>query len=297
MHSEPEVEHVTLFEVGPRDGLQSITSVVSTADKIALINALSKTGLKKIEVTSFVNPRRIPQLFDAREVMSGIKREPGIDYAVLTPNLKGLEGATEAQASEVAIFTSASEGFCKANLNCSIEESFLRFGPLIEKARLAGIPVRGYVSNVIECPYDGPTLPEKVAEISTRLLEIGCYEVSLGDTIGSGNEATVFKLMQCLINEISPSHLAGHFHDTYGRAIENIGVCLEFGVRVFDASIGGIGGCPFAPGSSGNVSSEEVLRFLEKNGFSTGVDLDAMETVQEFCLAILAKSSEITSGR
>lgn len=273
--------HITIFEVGPRDGLQNVKNIITTTDKVALINALSQTGLTKIEATSFVNPKWIPQLADAKEVMAKIERSKLVDYAVLTPNLLGLERAIAAKADEVAIFTSASEGFCQANLNCSIEQSFERFVPLMQKAKLAGIRVRGYISNIIECPFDGATDPGIVADLAKRLTDMGCYEVSLGDTLGKGDRNNVKRLMQSMIKQMPAQQLAGHFHDTYGRGIENVDVCLDFGISVFDSSIGGIGGCPYAPGAKGNLSTVEIVQHLELVGLETGVDVDSLFSIEQ----------------
>ncbi|MBL1240935.1 MAG: hydroxymethylglutaryl-CoA lyase [OCS116 cluster bacterium] len=275
------MRHITIFEVGPRDGLQNIKNNIATADKVALINALSKTGLAKIEATSFVNPKWIPQLADAKEVMAQIERHKQVDYAVLTPNLVGLERAIAAKADEVAIFTSASEGFCQANLNCTIEQSFERFAPLMQKAKSAGIKVRGYISNIIECPFDGVTDPAIVANLTKRLINIGCYEVSLGDTLGKGDKNSVKTLMQHVTKQVPAQQLAGHFHDTYGRALENIDVCLEFGLSVFDSSIGGIGGCPYAPGAKGNVATEQLVQHVESLGFKTGIDVASLRDIAQ----------------
>lgn len=277
----PKQRHITIFEVGPRDGLQNIKNNIATADKVMLIDALSKTGLTKIEATSFVNPKWIPQLADAKEVMAQIERHKQVDYAVLTPNLVGLERAIAAKADEVAIFTSASEGFCQANLNCTIEQSFERFIPLMQKAKSAAIKVRGYISNIIECPFDGVTDPSIVASLTKRLIDIGCYEVSLGDTLGKGDKNNVKRLMQHVIKQVPAKQLAGHFHDTYGRALENIDACLEFDVSVFDSSIGGIGGCPYAPGAKGNVATEKLVKHVEGLGFKTGVDICTLREIAQ----------------
>lgn len=277
----PNQRHITIFEVGPRDGLQNIKNNITIADKVALINALSKTGLTKIEATSFVNPKWIPQLADAKEVMAQIERHKQVDYVVLTPNLIGLERAIAAQADEVAIFTSASEGFCQANLNCTIDQSFERFAPMMQKAKLAGIRVRGYISNIIECPFDGVTDPNIVADLTKRLIDIGCYEISLGDTLGKGDRHSVKKLLLEVTKQVPVKQLAGHFHDTYGRALENVDVCLEFGVSVFDSSIGGIGGCPYAPGAKGNVATEKLVQHIENSGFKTGVDVAALYDITQ----------------
>ena len=275
-------EHVTVYEVGPRDGLQNEPGFVPTADKITLIDLLGETGLTRIEAASFVSPRWVPQMADAAEVMAGIRRRPGVRYAALTPNLRGFEAAQAAGVDEVAIFASASEGFSQKNINCSIAESFERFAPIVEAARAAGLPLRGYVSCVIECPYDGPVAPEAVASVTMRLLEAGCYEVSLGDTIGRGTPEAVDRLLAHLTRTIDPGRLAGHFHDTGGRALDNVEVALGYGLRTFDSAIGGLGGCPFAPGAKGNVSTVPLARMLAAGGWETGLDLAALGRAEAF---------------
>lgn len=273
---------VTIFEMGPRDGLQNEKVQIATADKIRLVNALSGCGFSKIEVTSFVSPKWVPQMADAAEVMAGITRKPGVSYAVLTPNLRGFEGALAAKADEVAIFGSASEGFSQKNINCSIAESLERFKPVMEAADKAGIPVRGYVSCVAVCPYDGPTPPEKVAEVAARLMEMGCYEISLGDTIGAGTPDSIGAMLEAVIEAVPANRLAGHYHDTKGRALDNIAVSLDAGLRVFDASVGGLGGCPYAPGAKGNVATEAVVQMLHDRGFETAIDLARLTEVATF---------------
>lgn len=275
-------EPVTVYEVGPRDGLQNEPGFVPTADKIALIDLLSQTGLTRIEATSFVSPKWVPQMADAAEVMAGIRRRPGIRYAVLTPNLQGFEAARAAGADEVAIFASASEGFSKKNINCSIAESLARFAPVATAARAAGLHLRGYVSCVVECPYDGPVAPEAVAAVTAALMEAGCYEVSLGDTIGRGTPEAVGRLLAHLTATIDPARLAGHFHDTGGRALDNVQVALGHGLRTFDSAIGGLGGCPYAPGARGNVSTVPLAKMLAEGGWRTGLDIAALERAETF---------------
>ncbi len=265
-------ETLTIFEVGPRDGLQNEARIIPTTDKIRLVDALSAAGLGKIEVTSFVSPKWVPQMADASQVLTGIARAPGVVYAALTPNLQGLRAALDAGADEVAIFASASEGFSRRNINCSIPESLERFAAVAAAARKAGVPVRGYVSCVCDCPYDGPTRPETVADLATRLLELGVYEVSLGDTIGSGTPQKVAALLKAVTAQVPKSRLAGHFHDTGGRALDNIRTALTYGLRVFDAAVGGLGGCPYAPGAPGNVATEAVAELAAHEGFETGID-------------------------
>ena len=248
-------DRVEIVEMAPRDGLQNEKAEVPTAQKIALVDLLSKVGFKRIEVTSFVSPKWVPQLADAAEVMAGITRAPGVGYGVLTPNTKGLERALEAKPDWVAVFASASEGFSRANLNCSIAESLERFRPVVEAARGHGIPVRGYVSCVTDCPYDGKVAPGPVAGVAWALLEMGCHEVSLGDTIGAATPESTRSMLEAVLEMTSPDRLAGHFHDTGGRALDNIETCLAAGLRVFDAAVGGLGGCPYAPGAKGNVAT------------------------------------------
>ena len=265
-------EHVTIFEVAPRDGLQNEPGMIATPDKIRFVDLLGTCGFTRIEVTSFVSPKWVPQMADAAEVMGGIERHEGVSYAALTPNLRGFEAARAAGADEVAIFTSASEGFSRANINCSIAESLARLGPVADAARAAGMPVRGYVSCVTDCPYDGPTDPRKVAEVAASLLAMGCYEISLGDTIGAGTPETISRMLDAVLGSVPADRLAGHYHDTGGRALDNIRVSLDRGLRTFDASVGGLGGCPYAPGAKGNVATEVVVEFVESLGFKTGID-------------------------
>ena len=268
---------VEIFEVGPRDGLQNEKRLIPAAEKIALVDALSACGFRRIEVTSFVSPRWVPQMADAAEVMAGIARLPGVRYAALAPNLKGFEAAVAAGADEVAIFGAASEGFSRANINATIAESLERFRPVAEAARAIGLPVRGYVSCVTDCPYDGPVAPDAVARVAGALFEMGCYEVSLGDTIGAGRPETIAAMLRAVADIVPVERLAGHYHDTGGRALANIDVSLEAGLRVFDAAVGGLGGCPYAPGAAGNVATEAVARHLAARGLETGLDLAAVE--------------------
>lgn len=273
---------VSIYEVGPRDGLQNEADFIATADKIALIDLLSGTGLSRIEATSFVSPRWVPQLADAAEVLAGINRGDGIRYAALTPNLQGFQAACAAGVDEVAIFAAASEGFSRKNINCSIAESLDRFAPVAAAARARAMPLRGYISCVVECPYDGPTEPAAVADVANALLEMGCYELSLGDTIGRAEPSDIDRLLHHLLGQIDPSRLAGHFHDTGGRARDNVEVALAHGVRTFDSAIGGLGGCPYAPGAKGNVSTLPLVRWLHDRGWDTGLDLDALEKAERF---------------
>ena len=267
---------VILYEVGPRDGLQAEIEIVSAADKIALIDTLSGSGLKYIEAASFVSPKWVPQMADAAEVMAGITRAPGVTYPVLTPNLKGYESAKDARATTVAIFGAASETFSQRNINCSVAESLDRFTFIMEESACDRIRVRGYVSTVIACPYEGPIRPQAVADMARKMLDIGCYEISLGDTIGTGTPADVSRLLDTVLKVIPAEKLAVHFHDTYGQALANILTALDYGIATIDSSVGGLGGCPYAPGTSGNVATEDVLYMLNGMGIETGVDLDAI---------------------
>ncbi|WP_213684510.1 hydroxymethylglutaryl-CoA lyase [Roseicyclus sp.] len=270
-------ERVEIFEVGPRDGLQNEARLIPVAEKIALVDALSRVGFRRIEVTSFVSPKWVPQMADAGAVMAGITRKPGISYATLAPNLKGFDAAVAARADEVAIFGAASEAFSQANINASIAESLARFAPVVAAAQAIGMPVRGYVSCVIACPYEGVIAPEAVARMAADLLAMGCYEISLGDTIGAGRPQTVARMLAAVSALVPVDRLAGHFHDTGGRALANIDAALDHGLRVFDAAVGGLGGCPYAPGAPGNVATEDVARHLAARGFETGLDLDALD--------------------
>ncbi len=270
-------ERAEIFEVGPRDGLQNEKRIIPTARKIALVDALSKAGFRRIEVASFVSPRWVPQMADSAEVLAGITRAEGVSYAALTPNMRGFERAMAARADEVAIFGSASEAFSRANINCSISESLERFKPVVEAARERNVKVRGYVSCVTDCPYDGPVAPKEVARVARALFEMGCYEISLGDTIGQARPETIRAMLEAVLDEIPAANLAGHYHDTAGRALDNIRASLELGVRVFDAAVGGLGGCPYAPGAAGNVATGAVAALLREEGFETGLDEAAIE--------------------
>jgi len=281
-------ERVTIFEMAARDGLQNEPRPIPTADKITLIDRLSACGFAKIEATSFVSPKWVPQMADAAEVMAGIARAPGTQYAALTPNLRGFEGALAAGADEVAIFASASEGFSKANLNATIAESLDRFAIVAEAAKAAAIPMRGYVSVVTDCPYDGPVAPGDVARVVAALLALGCYEVSLGDTIGHATPETAGAMLRAVLDVAPAARLAGHFHDTRGRALDNIGVSLDHGLRVFDSCVGGLGGCPYAPGAKGNVATEAVIPYVESRGFATDLDRAAVTEAAVFAKGLVA---------
>ena len=279
-------ERVTLFEMAPRDGLQNEATMIATADKIELVDRLSRCGFSKIEVTSFVSPRWVPQLADAAEVMQGITRSAAVTYAALTPNMRGFERAVAARADEIAVFGAASEGFSQNNINCSIAESLERFKPVVDAARAAGVPVRGYVSCVTHCPYDGPTPPESVARVAAALTDMGCYQISLGDTLGAATPETIAAMLDAVLAVVPARCLAGHFHDTGGRALDNIAVSLERGLRVFDSALAGLGGCPYAPGAKGNVATEAVVTLLHERGFETGLDRDRLAHASAFAQSL-----------
>lgn len=275
-------EFVTVYEVGPRDGLQNEKEIIPVEDKIALVDRLSEAGFRKIEVTSFVSPKWVPQLADAAEVLAGISRRPGVVYSALTPNLKGLEAALAAKVDEVAIFASASETFSRKNINCSIAESFERFAPVTEAAKAAGVPVRGYVSCVVACPYEGPVAPDAVRMVAERLIDLGCHEISLGDTIGAGTPETVGAMLEEVLRSVPARRLAGHFHDTGNRALANVEIALDYGLRTFDSAVGGLGGCPYAPGAKGNVATGPLVELLEGCGFETGIDPEKLKCAEAF---------------
>ena len=279
-------EDVTIYEVGPRDGLQNEKKLIATEDKIKLVDAITACGFTKVEVTSFVSPKWVPQMSDASAVLEGIDRKKVVTYAALTPNIKGFDRAFSAQATEVAIFAAATQGFSQANINCSIEESLARFLPILKAAREHGIPVRGCLSCVTDCPYDGAVDPASVVRVAKALTNMGCYEISLADTIGSGTPDQVGKMLDAVLNELPADRLAGHFHDTNGRALENIAVSLEKGLRVFDSSVGGLGGCPYAPGATGNVATEAVVEMVESMGYETGLDSTKLSQVVTFAQSL-----------
>ncbi len=275
-------DRVLVFEMAPRDGLQNEVRVIPTKDKITLVDALSGSGIQKIETASFVSPKWVPQMADGAEVMAGITRRAGAAYTALTPNMKGLERALAAGADEVAVFGAASESFSRTNINCSVAESCERFRPVVARAVAEGVPVRGYVSCVTDCPYEGAVAPKAVAAVARALLDLGCYEISLGDTIGKGSPESVSAMLDAVLSLVPAGRLAGHFHDTSGRALDNILAAIALGIRTFDASAGGIGGCPYAPGAQGNVATEAVVDVLEAEGFETGIDLDALTEAARF---------------
>ncbi|MXV07521.1 MULTISPECIES: hydroxymethylglutaryl-CoA lyase [unclassified Xanthomonas] len=269
-------DRVRIVEVGPRDGLQNEKAWVATEDKIELIARLGRTGLRSIEATSFVSPKWVPQLADAAEVYAGIAQVPGVDYPVLVPNLQGYERAAAVGVREVAVFTAASETFNRTNTNAGIDESLARFAPVLERAAADGVKVRGYVSTVLGCPYQGEVPLADVVRVAQRLHAMGCYEISLGDTIGVGTPGKARAMLRAVAAAVPMTALAVHFHDTYGQALANIAACLEEGVRVVDAAVSGAGGCPYAKGASGNVASEDVVYLLHGNGVETGIDLPAL---------------------
>ncbi len=270
------IDHVHIVEVGPRDGLQNEKLTIPTEAKIDYITALADAGLTTIEAGAFVSPKWVPQMADTAEVYRNIPKDPGVDYPVLVPNMLGLDRAIEAGVKSIAIFTAASETFNQRNINMTIDESFINYAPVAARARAEGMRVRGYVSTAFGCPYEGDVAPEKVLEVSARLLDLGCYEVSVGDTIGVGTPVQVQSVVGILMQVIPASKLAMHFHDTRGTALANSLAALEMGIPTFDASSGGLGGCPYAPGASGNLPTEDLVYMLEKMGIDTGVDLNRL---------------------
>ncbi len=284
-------QKVRLVEVGPRDGLQNEKVTIGTATKVELIESLVDAGLRYIEAGSFVNPKAIPQMAGSEAVFEQIKRREGVSYAALAPNLRGYERAMSAQATEVAIFAAASERFSQTNINCSIEESLQRFTPVIAAAKSDNIPIRGYVSCVLGCPYQGDVDADIVKEISMKLMDMGCYEISLGDTIGVGTAGSVAQLLDVVCKEIPADNLAVHFHDTYGQALANIYAALQYGIAVIDSSVAGLGGCPFAKGATGNVATEDVVYMLNGMNIETGIDLEKLINVGQSISNALGRSN------
>lgn len=293
------MNQVRIVEVGARDGLQNEKQVLPAATKIELIARLNRCGHRSIEATSFVSPKWVPQLADAAEVMAGIERLPGVSYPVLVPNLQGYERARAAGAAEIAVFTAASEAFNRKNINASIDESIERFLPVIESAKADGVRVRGYVSTVLGCPYQGEVAVAEVVRVAARLYQLGCYEISLGDTIGVGTPHRAAAMLKAVAGEVPMPALAVHFHDTYGQALANVYACLEAGVRVVDASVGGLGGCPYARGASGNLATEDLVYMLHGLGMTTGVDLDELVQTARWISAELGRgaSSKVANAR
>ena len=275
------VETISIFEVGPRDGLQNIKNEIPISKKIELINILSTTGIEKIECGSFVSAKWVPQMRGTNEIFEEIIREDGVKYTALTPNLKGFENALHAKVDEVAVFAAASETFSQKNVNCSINESLARFRDLFNKASEKKVPVRGYVSCIVECPYEGKISPESVLKVASQLLEMGCYEVSLGDTIGKGTPKTIEELLKVLCSEINQKKLAGHFHDTSDTAIRNVEIGLKYGLSTFDSAVGGLGGCPYAPGAKGNLNTRSLIEAFGINSFSEDLDLDKIKFAEK----------------
>ena len=288
---------VKIVEMGPRDGLQNEPGEVATSVKVELIERLADAGLRSVEATAFVSPKWVPQMADHTEVLERIRRKPGVSYPVLTPNLKGFQAALAAGATEVAIFGAASEAFSRKNINCSIAESLERFRPVTEAAKQAHVKVRGYVSCVLGCPYEGEVAPQRVADVAGALYEMGCYEISLGDTIGVGTPGKTKAMLEACAARAPLEHLAGHYHDTYGQALANIYASLEVGVRSFDASVAGLGGCPYAVGASGNVATEDVVYMLHGMGMDTGIDLDRLVEIGQWICGILGKEPASRAGR
>jgi hydroxymethylglutaryl-CoA lyase len=280
---------VQMVEVGPRDGLQNEAHIVPAATKIALIEKLADAGLATVEAGSFVSPKWIPQMADTAEVLAGLRRKPGVGYPVLVPNMKGFEAACAAGVEEIAIFGAASESFSRRNINCSIAESLERFAPVAAAAKARRMRVRGYISCVVDCPYEGPIAAAAVADVAAKLLAMGCYEVSLGDTIGTGTPARVQAMVETVTRVVPIERLAVHFHDTYGQALANILASLELGIAVVDSSVAGLGGCPYAKGASGNVASEDVLYMLNGLAVATGVDLARLAAAGEFISGVLRR--------
>ena len=281
------VETISIFEVGPRDGLQNIKNEIPINKKIELINILSTTGIGKIECGSFVSAKWVPQMRGTNEIFEEIIRRDGVKYTALTPNLKGFENALHAKVDEVAVFAAASETFSQKNVNCSIDESLARFRDIFEKARKKKIPVRGYVSCVVECPYEGYVAPKRVLEVTSKLLDMGCYEVSLGDTIGKGTPKKIDELLNVICGNLNPEQLAGHFHDTSDYAIKNVEVGLKYGITTFDTAIGGLGGCPYAPGAKGNLSTVQLINAIGIENFLGIPDLEMLLCAEKYLFNLL----------
>lgn len=292
-------DHINIVEVGPRDGLQNETQAIDVATKVKLVERLACAGLKTVEAGAFVSPKWVPQMAASDEVMTKIERQPGVSYPVLTPNMKGYEGARAAKADTIAVFGAASESFSQKNINASIEESLERFRPVVEAAKADGVRARGYVSCVLGCPYEGEIPLANVVRVARALYDMGCYEISLGDTIGVGTAGKARSMIRAVSEEVPVAALAGHYHDTYGQALANIYASAEEGVRTYDSSVSGLGGCPYAPGASGNVATEDVIYMLHGSGYETGVDLDALVETSIWVSQALGRSpaSKVTRAR
>jgi hydroxymethylglutaryl-CoA lyase len=288
---------VRIVDVGPRDGLQNEKATIATDVKVGLVDRLGDAGLRAIEAASFVSPKWVPQMADGAEVMARIRRRPGVVYSALVPNLKGFEAALAAKAEEVAVFAAASESFSQRNTNCSIAESLTRFEPVIAAAREHGVRVRGYVSCVLGCPYEGAIAPAAVAQVAKALYDMGCHEISVGDTIGVGTPGKAKAMIEAAAAHVPIDKLAGHYHDTYGQALANIYASLEMGVSVFDSSVAGLGGCPYAKGATGNVATEDVVYMMHGLGIATGIDLDRLVDAGEFICAALGRPTNSRVGR
>ena len=290
-------DRVRIVEMGPRDGLQNEKAAVSTEDKVHLIHLLNQTGLPAIEVGSFVSPKWVPKMADSGQVFDRIEKLPGISYPMLTPNMKGLEAALAHNVQEVAVFAAASESFSQRNINCSIADSIDRFTDVCRQALDAGLKVRGYISCVLGCPYEGYIAPQAVADVADRLFRLGCYEISLGDTIGTGTPVETRSLIQAVSQKVPMDQIAGHFHDTYGQALANIWASLDCGVRTFDATIGGLGGCPYAKGATGNVATEDVVYSLMRSGVETGIDMERLLDAVEYAAKMVGRDVSSRVGR
>ena len=278
--------------MGPRDGLQNEPGEIAVAEKVALVDRLSAAGFRRIECASFVSPKWVPQMAGSAEVLAGITRAPGVRYAALPPNMRGFDDACAADAGEVAVFGSASEGFSRANVNAGVDEALARFAPVIAAARSIDLPVRGDVSCVVECPYDGAVDPGAVARVADRRFAMGCHEVSLGDTLGRATPDGIVRMLMAVRDVVPVGRLAGHYHDTGGHALSNIDASLSLGLRIFDASVGGLGGCPYAPGAAGNVATEAVAAHLHRLGYETGLDLEAVEQAAEFARGLVGRAGK-----
>ena len=290
-------KHVSICEVGPRDGLQNEKQSIATDIKVGLVDRLTGAGLPAIEAAAFVSPKWVPQMADGAEVMTRIKRKPGVAYPVLVPNMKGFESAVAAGVEEIAVFGAASESFSQKNINSTIAQSLARFEPVVAAAREKGIKVRGYISCVLGCPYEGEIAPKAVADVAKALYEMGCYEISVGDTIGVGTPARTLAMLEAVARHVPVDRIAGHYHDTYGQALANIYASLEFGVAVFDSSVAGLGGCPYAKGATGNVATEDVVYMLHGLGCETGVNLDRLIDAGEYICAALGRPTNSRVGR